>query len=244
MSNSVSTSPEQPQASMSFIGRFAGVFFSPGEALADVARKPDFWAPLIVLVIVSVAITETMLAKIGMERIVMNSIEQSGRPAPPPEALARTVQFSSIAAHVAGVVALPIVLLIVAALGLLIVNALLGGTVNFKTAFAVSCYSNLVGVLGGLMGLAMILFGDPEHFNPNAFMPTNLGFFLNPLETSKPLMALATSFDIFTIWWLVLLGVGFSAATQRKIKALTIFMIFFGLWLLWVLAKVGLAAIF
>ena len=74
--------------------------------------------------------------------------------------------------------------------------------------------------------------------------PTNVGFFLNPLETSKPLLALASSFDLFTIWFVVLLGIGFSQATGGKVKVRTIFLVYFGLWMIWVLGKVGLAAIF
>jgi len=94
------------------------------------------------------------------------------------------------------------------------------------------------------MALAMILFGDLEHFNPENPSPTNVGFFLNPLETSKPLLTFASSFDLFTIWFVVLLGIGFSQATGGKVKALSMSLVYFGLWTIWVLGKVGLAAVF
>ena len=94
------------------------------------------------------------------------------------------------------------------------------------------------------MVLPMILFGDVEHFNPNNPAPTNLGFFLNPLETSKPLLSLASSFDLFTIWFVILLGIGFSQATGGKVKARSVFLVYFGLWMVWVLGKVGWAAVF
>ena len=243
MSDSVAANREQQPPSKSFLGRLIGVYLSPGETFDDIVRKPDFLIPLIVLMAGSVAVTETLLAKIGMVRIIQRELERRGSAPLTPEQMAGAVQIQSIIAHVAGVIALPIVLLIVAGIGLLIVNALFGAKVNFKTALAVTCYSNLIGILSVLMGLAVILFGDPEHFNVNAFVPSNPGFFLNPLETSKPLMALATSVDIFAIWWMVLLGIGFSAATFGKVKARTVFLIYFGLWFLWVLGKVGLAAI-
>ena len=63
----------------SFPERLMGIFISPVETLADVARKPDFVAPLILGVLGAIAVTETMLWKIGMERIIRTSIEQSGR---------------------------------------------------------------------------------------------------------------------------------------------------------------------
>src|SRR5205823_11743531 len=88
--------------------------------------------------------------------------------------------------------------------------------------------------------IAMILFGDPEHFNAWSPVPSNARFFLGP-ETSKPLMSLAGSFDIFTFWFMALLAIGFSEATHRKAKSLSLFWCFFGLWMVLVLIKMGFA---
>ena len=233
----------------SFWSRWIGVYFSPAEAFEDIARKPDFIFPLLVIVLSAVAITETMLAKIGMERIIRNSIEMSGQAAKMSadqvqQAIDRGKGIGSILAHVGGVLGAPIYLLIVAAIGLAVVNAIFGSPLSFKKAFSVTCYANLCGFVGALMVLPMILFGDVEHFNPNNPAPTNVGFFLNPLETSKPLLTLASSFDLFTIWFVVLLGIGFSQATGGNVKARSVFLVYFGLWMIWVLGKVGWAAAF
>ena len=91
------------------------------------------------------------------------------------------------------------------------------------------------------MGLVMIFLGDVERFNPQNPAPTNLGFFLNPLETAKSLYTLASSIDVFTIWFLVLLGIGFSTATGRKVKSSSIIGCYAGLWIIWILIKLGLA---
>src|SRR2546429_8970170 len=63
----------------SFAARFAGVFFSPAATFADIARKPDFIPPLVAGILASMVVTETMLWKIGMERIVRQQIEHSSR---------------------------------------------------------------------------------------------------------------------------------------------------------------------
>jgi hypothetical protein len=47
--------------------------------------------------------------------------------------------------------------------------------------------------------------------------------------------------DIFTVWFLILLGIGFSAATGQKVKSSTIFGCYAGLWALWILIKLGIA---
>jgi hypothetical protein len=230
----------------SFPERLMGIFISPTETLADVARKPDFWAPLILAVLSSIAVTETMLWKIGMERIVRMSIEQSSRassmsPDQMDQAVHQGAKIGAIFAHIVGVVGLPIALLIIAALGLLIMNLIFGAGMKFKKVFSLICYANLVTLLGTLMALAVILFGDPDHFNAQNPVPANVGFFLNPREVSKPLYSLASSADIFTIWFLILIAIGLSEGTGRKVKPLSIFLVYAGFWVVWILVKMGLS---
>jgi hypothetical protein len=232
----------------SFPERLMGIFISPAETLADVARKPDFVAPLILGVLGAIAVTETMLWKIGMERIVRTSIEQSGRassmsPEQVDQAVRQGASIGAIVAHIGAVVGAPIFLLILAGLGLLIVNLIFGAQTKFKTVFSLICYANLVSLLGALMALAVILFGDPEHFNAQSPVPSNVGFFLNPREVSKPLYSLASSADIFTIWLLILIAVGLAEGAGRKVKPLSIFLVYAGFWVIWILVKAGLAMI-
>jgi hypothetical protein len=243
-----SPSEAEGLAPMSFGARFAGVFHSPGSTFADIVRKPTWLAPLLVLVGSAVVFTEVMLWRIGMDRIIRISIEQSPRAAQmTPEQVEQAVtqgsKIGAIFAHLGSLLGTPVVMLIVAGLGLLIVNAIFGKDLDFSAAFSITCYANLPSVLASVMGLAMIFLGDVERFNPQNPTPTNLGFFLNPLDTSRPLYVLASSLDIFTIWFLVLLGIGFSEATARKVKSSSIFACFAGLWILWVLIKLGFALV-
>src|SRR5712692_1152531 len=102
----------------SFVARLGGILLAPSPTFADIARGPDFIYPLVTLLVSAVAVTETMLARIGMERIVRASLEQSGRAATMgPEQTQRAVEqgarVGTIIAHVAGFVALPIFLVIV-----------------------------------------------------------------------------------------------------------------------------------
>lgn len=237
---------ERSQPPLSFWARWMGVYFSPGETFWDIARKPDFILPLIVAIVSGLVLTETMLFKIGMGRIIRTAIEQSGRAGQMSaeqidQAVRQGAIIGTVIAHLSVLLGTPIFLLIVAGLGLAIVNGIYGGQLDFKRSFAVACYANLLYVLGILMAMAMVLFGDPEHFNPNNPMPTNPGFFLNPLETSRLLLVFAGSLDLFSFWYLALLGIGYSAASGGKVKAFSISALFFGCWLVYVLLKVGLA---
>jgi len=242
-------SPAQPEApALSFPERLMGVFISPGETFEDVARRPDFWAPLITVVIASVAFVEIMLWKIGMERIVRAQLEQNPRtasmsPEDMDKAVATGAKIGAIFWHIGGVVGAPIALLIIAGIGILIVNVIFGARSSFKTVFSLVCYADLVTLLGAVMSIALIFFGDPDHFNAQNPAPGNIGYFLNPHDVSKPLYSLAQSADILTIWFLILLGVSLSKGTGGKVKPTPTFLVFVGIWLLWVLAKMGLSMI-
>jgi hypothetical protein len=248
-SSPVAAPPESElPESMSFGARFAGIFLSPGATFADIAHKPGWLAPLLVLMASAVLFTEAMLWKVGMDRITRMSIEQNPRAAQMTaeqveQAVTQGAKVGAILLRALAVLGPPVMMLIIAALGLLIVNTIFGKELKFATAYAVTCFARLPSILAALMGLLLIFLGDVEHFNPQNPMPTNVGFFLNPLETSKPLYTLASSIDVFTIWFLILLGIGFSAATGRKVKASSILACYAGLWVVWVLIWVGFAMI-
>jgi hypothetical protein len=242
------SSLETPQSTppMSFLSRLLGVFIEPGETFEDIARNPGWIAPLILLIVFSEAFTQAMLAKIGMARIIMHSIQQSGRaaqmdPAQLNQAIARGSQIGAIIVQILGLLTVPIFLLVIAGFGLLVLNVLFGKKASFKQVFSVTCYADMPGILGILMGIVVMFFGDPAAFNPQSPAPTNLGYFLNPLTTSHAFMALANSLDFIIVWFLILLAIGLSRVVQKKVKTGSIFLTFAGAWILIILAKVGFA---
>lgn len=239
--------PEQPPAD-SFFSRALGVFISPGQAFEGIVRRPDFLAPLIICTVGSVALIEVMLEKIGAVQIVRRALETSGRasqmtPEQLEQAMHRGATLTAIIMRVLGLVGVPLFLVIIAAMGLFIVNVIFGESIDFKAAFAVACYANLVLMVGVVLGIVVILFGDVERFNPENPIPSTVGFFLNQQETSRWVYVLASSFDVFRVWFILLTSLGLSVASRRKVGTLGIFLTFFGMWVLWVLAHTGWAAL-
>ena len=240
--------PDAPQSASPkpFLVRLIGIFIEPGETFDDIARKPDFIAPLILMILVSLAVAETMLAKIGMGRIILNTLTQSGQaarmePAQLSQAIERGAVIGSVLVQVSAVVFVPLFLLVVAGFGLLVLNGFFGERARFKEVFSATCYAYLPGIVGGVMAIAVMVFGDPDYFNPRIPAPTNPGFFLNPLTTSHAVFALASSLDIVVFWFLILLAIGLSRVSREKVKASSIFMTYFGAWVLIVIVKVGFA---
>src|ERR1035437_6418645 len=242
----------EDQPAKSFLSRLIGVFVSPAETFDDIARWPSFVAPIVTILVASCVLFDTMYWKVGMETMTRLQLERSPFAAKmPPEQMEKAISDSAghllrtfIITDVFIVVVTIIVFLILAGLGMMIVNAILGGQVKFKTLFSVVSFAELPGLLGVILGLAIILFGGIENLDPQNPMPVNLAFFLNYKEVPKPLFALAGSVDIVVVWVVILLGLGMSRATGGKVKALPITLCFVGAWALWIIGKVGLSAIF
>ncbi|HEX5484220.1 MAG TPA: YIP1 family protein [Terriglobia bacterium] len=240
-------SAEQHPPEMSSTQRFFGAFMEPASTFASIARKPNFWPPLIALMVIWAAASELMLHVIGMDTIIRRSIELSGRannmtPEQMQKAIDQGSKAGAIFAHLS-FLGVPIILIVIAAIGMLILKAVFGHPVGFKTAFSVTAYADLPSIIAGILGMIVIGFGDPASFNPRNFIPTNIGFYLSPESVSHPVYSIAMSLDVFSFWFMALLGIGFAAAAGSKVRARSVFFCFLGLWVIWVLIKAGLAAI-
>src|SRR6185436_5559823 len=66
--------PEQPR--MSEGARLAGVFFSPGKAFADIARRPRWWIPIILSAILSTVYLNAFTQRVGWESVIRPAIER------------------------------------------------------------------------------------------------------------------------------------------------------------------------
>lgn len=250
----MSTSVPQPQqsgapgaAEMSAASRCFGVFTEPVKTFASIARKPDFLAPLIAMIVISIATAEILLHRVGAEQIARWTIEHSGRastmsPEQLQNAVHRTTPMFAISTHVGGVVGAPIFIFIMAVIGMFIMKLVYGRPVRFKSAFSLAAYADLPMFLAAILGILVIWFGDPGSINPHNLTPTNIGFFMSA-SASKPLLSVGTSIDFFSFWLMGLLGIAFASTTSNKIKPRSVFLCFLGMWVIYVLVKTGLAAI-
>jgi len=82
---------------------------------------------------------------------------------------------------------------------------------------------------------------DREGFNINNPAATNPAYFMDPTG-SKFLYGMASALDVFVIWNIVVLGIGF--ASNSKMKRSTAIVIVAVWYLLYKLAGAGLAAAF
>ncbi len=244
------TSPEIP--SLSQWQRVTNTFTAPSKTFEDIKRgHRSWWLPFVITALVAYIFFAAIAFKIGVQQVVTNQIhldpkaEEKLAQAPP---AARELS-SQIAVTIAEVTFVANPALVLAGIALLSLG--LWGTVNFVFAgkatygsiFAVWMFASLPSIIKPILGTIAIFAGaDPETFNIKNFAPTNIGAFLNPLETNKALYALATSLDAVNIWMLLLLAIG--TAIVAGVKRNSGYIAVFGWWIIFVLFKVGWALAF
>ncbi|HKP86727.1 MAG TPA: hypothetical protein VJZ26_11555, partial [Blastocatellia bacterium] len=108
------------------------------------------------------------------------------------------------------------------------------------------CATALVSIIVTTVALMLRDSESLRDFNladPAGIIPTNLAVIL-PSGSSPVISSLAASFDVFTIWFLILLAIGFAAiAGAKKFKTSKTATLVFGTWAVWVIIKMGFAAI-
>ncbi|HVF91317.1 MAG TPA: Yip1 family protein [Blastocatellia bacterium] len=251
------TAKEEP-AQLGPVGRFSGVLFSPTEAFNDVNRKPTWIAPMIIALVTAVlgTLAFSMIVKPDWDRLSREAIKKRDiqrNTTTPPEQVEQEVTGTKMVGKFFPVVAAivtPISYLVIAgifALGLMFMQA----QTTFKKILSVVTWTSaVVGVVGTIVMIASLLIKDREALDqinpmdPGNLTATNVGAFL-PSDIPATLKVLAGSLDIFTIWFLILLTIGFAAiAGARKIGVKQTGTLVFGLWIVWVLIRVGMAAMF
>ena len=64
---------------MSEIGRLAGVFFSPGKAFADIAKRPSWYVPILLSIIVTTTFLYLFSQRVGWEQFLRAQNAQSAQ---------------------------------------------------------------------------------------------------------------------------------------------------------------------
>src|SRR5690348_3840552 len=68
---------ESEPATMGQAARLVGVFFSPGKTFADIARRPTWWVPIIVMAILGTIYLNAFTQRVGWESVIRPAIERA-----------------------------------------------------------------------------------------------------------------------------------------------------------------------
>ncbi|MGA2899811.1 MAG: YIP1 family protein [Candidatus Acidiferrales bacterium] len=157
--------------------------------------------------------------------------------------LDQQTKIAPIFGYVFGVLGIFIVAVIIATVLMVAFNMMIGGGIGFTTSLGIVTHSWVPGIIGGLLGILVLFLKDPSTIDLQHLVAANAGAFLSD-DAPKWQEALLSSFDLFTFWSMILMGIGYSAANPKKIsfgKALGTIVV---VWAVYVVCKVGLTAAF
>jgi Yip1 domain len=239
--------PESPEKVNSF-GRVVGVIFSPKATFESIARRPTWLVPIILLCIVEVLIVGVYGRRIGWRGLIEKQMAANSQfqelPAAEQESRIQLgLKYAPPVAYAEVIVGPFLAALLFAGIFWLIFNLAVGAKVGFKTTLAVVSYGLVPGILLSLVGILIIFLKDPSAVDLQHLVASNAGAFLSS-DSSKWLVALLSSFDLFLFWEMILLAMGFNAAAPKKISFAGAFFWILGLWALVVFIRVGIAAAF
>lgn len=225
--------------------RLAGVLFAPADTFEDIARKPDFVVPLIVIVLISYVTTFMIVPRMDWDAVTAQQYEamKARNPNVSEADMARIAKFTKAIGTVTAFVmpVLQIAWFVIVAGILLLAVRLFGGEGTFGQAFSTTLYAWMPLVINGI--LVAIVGATRAKIDPTtmaAMVKSNLGFLVD-IKEQPVLFSLLSSIDIFSIWTIVLLIIGF-AILSRSPKLRTAFIVI-ALWFAAVLVKLGFAAL-
>jgi len=215
----------EPRAAISPLSRIVGVLFSPKATFEDIVRKPN-WAPALVLLFLTGLLLNITLAnranwvevskeQISKSKFAARQIDQLDD-AKKEQAFQRAATQAKITRYVRGVVGWPVLLLFSGLIYFAAYRLIGGGRVTYALAFTVCAFAYLPMAVREILGAIVSVLKDPNAIDPENYLASNPAAFLGsdaPAWQMVPLLGL----DLFTLWILFLIAIGFSAADPKKL---------------------------
>lgn len=232
----VSSSPTPPVPPLSEGARIVNTFVAPSKTFTDLRRSAAWWGPWILISIVSLLFVYAVQRQVTFEQISKNQIAHSARADQfeklPADQQARQMNLSS---KIIGFTLFgsPLLILLTSLISTVALWATFkvgaAAETTFGQAYAITLYASLPGIVGGLLGVISLFAGaNPEGFDINNPVGTNLAYYLDPETTGKFVRGMASSLDVLSIWTIILIGIGYACTSKvKRSTAITIVAVWF-----------------
>jgi len=243
-----SPAPVTPEPPGGFFQTLIDVYFAPRDAFTRIVRNSGFVVPAILVIVLGLAFFGTWVQKVDAKAFMRTQIEEGPfADRIPAEQKAEIIEQQAARLATWGwinvAVFTPLMLLVVAAVLHFVYRFFYASESTFKQALAITSWVFLaVGLITSPLTLAVMALKGDWNVDPNQALQASPGLLLDPSTAAKPLMSLLNSLDLFSIWTVFLLAVGFGVASRKSTGSAI-----WGVGICWaiiVLGKVGWAALF
>lgn len=236
---------------MESLNRLVAVLWAPTETFRKISERPTWAAALIVLLLIGGGVTWLGYQHVDVDAqrtLVRDQIERrSGlRGEELDQQVDRMMEFNSKIVPFIPVIGVVFSIGFYALVAVLFLVALrlAGGEIGYVQSFATTLHALVPLAVAALVTIPVILSQgtiDPERLQSGTLLASNLSF-LAPDDAPKALVALLSSFDLFTVWAVILCTIGYSvvAKVSKGVAAAVVV----GLWAVGIAVKVGFVALF
>jgi Yip1 domain len=238
--------PAESQQQISDFGRVAGVLFSPDKTFTDIAHKPSWVLPAILLTILGLGVVFFLNQKMDWTSYIRQQAEKSAAwdqlsEEQKDQRVTVGAKIAAPSAWVFGAIGPMVLILFLALVYMVAFNVLSGAQLRYGVSMGITAFALMPAAIGSILTMIVLAMKPYGTVAPDRLLATSLAVLL-PTDAPRWELTLANSFELFWIWSLVLLAIGFRAANRKKISSGAAFGTVFVLWLIWVLARTGLAA--
>ena len=210
-----------------FIARIIGAWFSPGETFAEMKHSPNLLLPIIFAIVFGALTGFAMSQRLDMARMMRENFDQAvadgQMKAEDADAQAKTIgKFGSVQFVVVGALGVLISALVIAGIFKLI-SMMMGHENTYAALLAVTLYAFIaVTLISSVVFLILLYLKDPSEItfkNMGNVVSSNVASWvtlaLGDNALPKFLNGLLSRIDLFSIWILALLSIGYAAVTHR-----------------------------
>lgn len=239
--------PEQAESAtpeVSAVQSIWGVLLAPEKTFGALAVRPHWLPALLLLVAAALALSVIVTPRLDMKQVIRDAIEDSGREVSAAQLEQQTEmaeKFKWVGA-VSQVVLQPAVYMLMAAI-FLVVFRLMGSDIDFRHSLSVAVHGMMPFLLATVLAIPVVLSRTElsmEEVRSGGFLHSNLAAFA-PESAGKMLVAFLGSIDLFSIWAIALLAIGYRVV--GKVSKAAALGVVIALWAVVVAGKVGLAAL-
>jgi len=254
-STGTSTSPLGPEPGA--LARVIGVFMSPAKTFESIARKPgwDWLVPVVLVMVASFIAQSAMLPKMDVDEAVktqMKIMEKMAQGSMPAEKLAEIEQKTregmesgkSPIRRALNTLVIPVLVLLVPLIyhG---IAAAFGAKTRYFTVLSGYAYTFVIQTIPTLLTAAVAFPMEKIDANDIQFyrvLKSNVGAFLDFDTTSKAVLALTSSIDVFDIWAFFVGSIAVSKTTRFSPTSAKY--VVGGVWGVYILLKVVLGGLY
>ncbi|KPJ60572.1 MAG: hypothetical protein AMJ46_06150 [Latescibacteria bacterium DG_63] len=226
-------------------GKAIRVLFSPQEVFQGLDKRPSWFAPVLICVVVAALSSWIIFYPITVPEQRQQMEERFEQQGMTEEQLERATQFFDsnimiLIAVLSPVILIPLAILIVSAVLHFVCGLILGGQTTFSRTFALMAYSSMVLLPGAIVKVPLQLVKKTTQVH------AGLGLLLAAPESSSSFgyrfsYNFLAQVDVFNIWEIILIAIGISVmfkfSRQKSYYTMGV------LWILWLLGSSAVGAL-